>query len=412
MSSGYQDRVVSLLEGSSKQQKTRPTVAVTHSPSHDLRTLRPAFHRLLAVMQPPMAKVIKRGDRVLLKPFLHHGRHSYPDSRLVSHPALIQVVIEALLDCGAQVMLGDEGSRSFASHTVPTSREWVHDLARRHDIALVSFAKTGARHVRSGLRFPRRYLLARAVLDVDHVVNCANFQPHYVLGMSGAVKNMFNAVVGAGQSRLQKIFPQPMDLAKVIVDVCNVVRPSLSFLDLTSVRSSREVDEAHAVGLLLAGTEPSALDAVAVRAMGWDATRIPTLCAAECRRPGSTNLSNFGVVGLIEQLPDQRCFDQVPVVNPVVEKFYHRASRLLNHTTFRPRPVINPITCTRCGDCARICPVNAIKSHGDSPPTIAHADCADCHLCLEACPTGAINTQFIGVSWALRWLTGRSLITK
>jgi uncharacterized protein (DUF362 family)/Pyruvate/2-oxoacid:ferredoxin oxidoreductase delta subunit len=363
-------------------------------------------------MQPPMAKVIKRGDRVLLKPFLHHGRHSYPDSRLVSHPALIQVVTEALRDCGAQVMLGDEGSRSFASRPVAAGGEWMHDLARRHDIALVSFAKTGGRHVRSGLIFPRRYLLARAVLDVDHVVNCANFQPHYVLGMSGAVKNMFNAVIGAGQSRLQQIFPQPMDLAKVIVDVCDVVRPSLSFLDLTSVRSSREVDEAHPVGLLLAGAEPSALDAVAVRAMGWDATRIPTLRAAEWRHPGFTDLSNLGVVGLVDQLPDRQCVDQVPVVHPAAEKIYHRVTRLLNHTTFRPRPVISLVACTGCGDCARICPVNAIRIQGDSPPTIAHADCADCHLCLEACPTGAINTQFVGVSWALRRLTGKSLITK
>ena len=393
------------------QQQIRPTVAAAHCPSHELRELRPAFRRLLEAMQPSMASVIKPGERVLIKPFLNHGRHSYPSSRLVSHPALIRVVTEALRDCGAQVILGDEGSRSFASPTIGADREWIRELARRHDITLVSFAKTGASYVRSGLRFPRRYLLARAVLESDHVVNCANFQPHYVLGMSGAVKNMFNAVVGAGQSRLVKLFPQPNDLAKVIVDVCEVVRPSFSFLDLTSVRNAGEADEAHHVGLLLAGREPAALDAVAVRAVGWDAASIPTLRAAERRRRGSTDLSTIVVVGLMDDMPAVQSVEAVSVVHPASENFYHRATRLLNHTMLLPRPVINPTACTNCGDCVRICPVSAIRTNGDGHPTITHAGCADCHICIEACPSGAINTQFVGVAKALRRLTGRSLLS-
>jgi len=362
-------------------------------------------------MHPPMPTIIRPGARVLLKPFLHHGRHSYPSSRLVSHPAMIGAVAEALRDCGAHVILGDEGSRSFSPESVEPDREWIHALGKQHDITVISFAKTGARYMRSGVPFPRRYLLARAALESDHIVNCANFQPHNVLGMSGAVKNMFNVVVGAQQSRLVQLFPDPCDLAKIIVDVCEIVRPALSFLDLTSIRIAGEVDDARHVGLLLAGNEPSALDAVAVQAIGTDAMKIPTLRAAEQRFPGRTDLSKIAVVDPDDYMAKLRqSFDPLSAAPSRKRTFYDRVTDALNHTVLMPRPTINSSDCTNCGDCVRICPVSAIASNSLRNPKIIHADCADCHLCIGACPEGAIDTRFIGIAKALRRLTNSSLL--
>ncbi|MEP6966038.1 MAG: hypothetical protein ABI845_11160, partial [Polaromonas sp.] len=108
-------------------------------------------------MDPPLPGMIKAGDGVLVKPFLHYGPQSHYDSRLVSHPEIITLVIETLRDCGAVVTLGDEGSKKLRNECLPTDNRWIHDLAKATGAKLVSFAKTGARETRSGLHFPRSY---------------------------------------------------------------------------------------------------------------------------------------------------------------------------------------------------------------------------------------------------------------
>ena len=119
--------------------------------------------------------------------------------------------------------------------------------------------------------------MARAMVEADTVVNCANFQPHHILRMSGAIKNMFNAVIGQRQQHLHELFPMARDLARIVVDVCAIVKPTVSFLDMTTVKDLSPGGKIQPVGLLLASCDPVAVDTVAARAIGWDVTDIPTL---------------------------------------------------------------------------------------------------------------------------------------
>ncbi|MFW6132990.1 MAG: DUF362 domain-containing protein [Planctomycetota bacterium] len=45
--------------------------------------------------------------------------------------------------------------------------------------------------------------------------------------------------------------------------------------------------------------------------------------------------------------------------------------------------------CTRCGQCAETCPVEAI-SEGDPKYVIDQDTCIECGQCVDACPVGAI----------------------
>jgi len=54
-------------------------------------------------------------------------------------------------------------------------------------------------------------------------------------------------------------------------------------------------------------------------------------------------------------------------------------------------PKINAEECTACGQCADVCPVDAITV--DDVAKINAEECTDCGLCVDECPVDAITAE-------------------
>ena len=95
-------------------------------------------------------------------------------------------------------------------------------------------------------------LITNLVFDADVVVNAANCRSLSDVVLSGAIKNMFGAMLGTRRSRLHGMFPRSRDFSQVLVDIYRVIRPQVSFLDLTSVIEAQSLaPEIQPVGLML-----------------------------------------------------------------------------------------------------------------------------------------------------------------
>lgn len=384
----------------------RVNISAARSSSYAPTPLRRAFRDVLDRLDPPLADLIKTGDRVLVKPFLRYGP-AMPESRMVSHPEMIRMAIEAATDCGAIALLGDAGMTRTTSGGSAGGRPhdaWIHDVARQSGAHLVSFGESGARYVRSGVLFPRRYLISRAVLDADKVIGCANLQPHPALTLSGATKNMFNAVVGKCQQQLHDLFPHPEAIARVIVDVCSLVKPTVSFLDLTTVADPEGNNQVKKVGLILAGSDPIALDAVAARLIGYSPHDIPTVRMGSRSGLGTSDAARIMVSGFDWQESPIAPAQERPAPLHARENLYDSATRLVNNAFLRRTPFIDSPSCTRCGACRPVCPVDAITVGHEGLPRIDPRKCAHCHLCIEACDASAIDLRFGHLSGAIRRL--------
>jgi ferredoxin len=52
--------------------------------------------------------------------------------------------------------------------------------------------------------------------------------------------------------------------------------------------------------------------------------------------------------------------------------------------------VVNVETCTGCGECAQVCPLNAIEIK-DGKAVVDENTCGECGACVDVCPTQSIT---------------------
>lgn len=376
-------------------------VSLVRNESYAPDALRQSIEQALALIGQPLRQLIRPGDRVLIKPYLRHGSVRQPETRMVSHPAVVEAVLGLVCDCGGRPQLGDEGSRRPGYPQLHHEALWLHLLAERFSAELVSFATSGGRVVPSAIPQPASYLLSRAVLDADSVISLVNAQPHPSLMWSGALKNMFNTIIGAGNTQLSALLPDAAELAGAVADVCRLARPSISVADMTSVCPGFK-QELWRVGLLGASTDPVALDSACLQALGWEPGTIPSLKWGARLGVGAWEREAITLRGMDWQ--------DLPVLTPPSpsaspeppEPRLARTLRILSKTRLRPRPRIDRRRCTDCTTCQQACPLQAINRDTNGRLQIDYRRCADCLVCADACQQQAIQLRPQGLAAALQ----------
>jgi uncharacterized protein (DUF362 family)/ferredoxin len=330
-----------------------------------------------------------------------------PENRLTTHPLVAEAIISALLDCGAKVSFGDDVSRS-GKYVEPIQRATgMWDVAKRTGASLVDFVSVGAREVRSGLLYPRKYLVTNAYFDADVVVNAASCRSHVGIGLSGAMKNMFGCLIGLRKQLIHNLFPcDSRGFCRAIADIYRLVRPTISFLDLTTVAEAAGITLAvRPVGIMLAGTDGVALDTLAAHAIGYEALPMWTAHYGNEFGAGCNSIDQISVRGL-----DWQAFPKVALRYPAQSPSENlpmsgRMTAVVNNTALRPRPIIASKVCVGCGDCVQRCPVGAIGTTPNNAFRIDLGACADCGCCLKVCEASAITIDYVGLARAIRILT-------
>lgn len=67
-----------------------------------------------------------------------------------------------------------------------------------------------------------------------------------------------------------------------------------------------------------------------------------------------------------------------------------------------PAPGVYDVkTCTQCGDCAAVCPTEAIKSNERGAYYVDFDECNLCEACVPACPEGVmlVRTELADNAW-------------
>ena len=329
---------------------------------------------------------VQPGMTVGIKANLVHA--ASPDTAATTHPILLQVLTDLLRQRGARVIIGDSpGGMYNAAHLQRVYRlcGLEHTGAQlNQDFSIAQAAYPQGKVLKS---FPYTAWLDQC----DAVVNFCKLKTHGMMGMTGAVKNLFGTIPGTIKPEFHYRFPEPMDFADMLVDLQLYWKPRLHLVDAVVIMEGNgpTAGTPRPMGLVLASRNPFDLDQVCARLMGLEPEQILTQQAALAR-------------GLVEQtaFPEellpycQKDLKLPPSKSTVFRSILPgRSGELAGKTIgqlISPRPTLVPNRCVGCGKCGALCPAHAIEMK-NKKPRIHRSRCIRCFCCQEFCPKGALE---------------------
>lgn len=323
---------------------------------------------------------IKPGQKVLLKPNILSG--SLPEHGACTHIEVIRAVIHLVKECAAVPFIGDNPGGAIKQNTAYEG-SLIKALAQEEKVEL---------KYSNDVKMVRGIPIASYFFECDRIISLPKMKTHSLMGITGAVKNMYGAVVGLTKAEFHRRFPNPQDFAKVLTDVFEIVKPHLVLLDgiVAMEGHGPGAGDLRNAGILIAGEDSVAIDAVFCALIGINPLKILTTKEAYNRKLGEADLKNIEILG--ENME-----------NSILKGFKvpHQKLLLLN----LPKPVtgfladfvkfgpyINKKSCRKCRLCRDTCPVQAISIE-ETGQNINYKKCIRCMCCHEVCSYKAIELK-------------------
>jgi uncharacterized protein (DUF362 family)/ferredoxin len=361
------------------------TVSIERVATYDRATVQEGLRRLLAPLGG-MAAYVQPGERVLLKPNLLSGKA--PEKAVTTHPEVVRAAIELVREAGGIPLVGD--SPGVGLFRTVAERAGILQVVVETGAELVEF---GEPLEVAGTGLFKRFELARPYLAADRLINLAKLKTHEMMTLTCAVKNLFGAVVGTAKAGWHLKAGMDREIfARMLLEIYLLRPPDLSIVDAVVAMEGNgpASGDPRQVGLLLAGTNPVAVDVIAAEIAGIPKKLLHVERAAEKLAFAGADRAAIMTVGL--PLTEARVapFRLPPLSDVQFGLPQFLKNRLRQHLTSRPVEIGEK--CIHCGICVEACPPRAIRIEDGRLRFDYHA-CIRCFCCRELCPEGALDVK-------------------
>jgi uncharacterized protein (DUF362 family)/Pyruvate/2-oxoacid:ferredoxin oxidoreductase delta subunit len=368
----------------------KSTVSIVRCQSYDeeetLKRLRKAIGLLGGIEH-----FVQKGNRVLLKPNLLYGKA--PEKAVTTHPSIVKGMIKIVREGGGIPFIGDSPSVGGLLRTA--EKAGIKGVADEMNCPLVEFDRPVVSAKGVGTHF-KQLEIDQAILDVDVIINLPKWKTHGNTLLTLGVKNLFGCIPGprkalwhlrAGENH--KLF------AQVLVDVFQLVKPSLTVLDGIVGMEGNGPNSGHPIplGLILASNDALSIDQVVCDLLGISRKALVTNRVAF-----EQGLGRDGIELLGERVEDVRVpHFQFPPLSGADWNLPGFIRKVLKNA-LSTKPIIEEEKCISCNLCVEICPPKALERK-EKGLIFDYGKCIRCFCCQEVCSEGAIQIE---PGWAMK----------
>ncbi len=365
-----------------------PIVVIEKCQDYDLNVIRESVDRLWT-LAGGMDKVLGSAETVLVKPNLLSPRA--PEEAVTTHPAVVRAVVESLSKnpCVKRIWVGDSCAGAHSDERLWNKTGMTEALCDTR-AELKSFSSQTAPWSCSGSR-PHP---APAWLDeVDAIINVPKLKTHALTFITCAVKNMYGMISGSAKAAYHAQYPSPRAMSQFLAEVYGAFRPAFTIVDaIIGLEGEGPANgRPKPIGMLLAGEDAAAIDAVCAETLGKKPESIPLLLRVSQLQLGMIDHNQIQRIGSgVDDWTKVRLKPSIArLLMRVPEPIFQFGARFM-----RWQPRIDPKLCVRCGVCKDICSQNAIFiAQNDGAYKIDRSKCIVCMCCSESCPQHAIHTN-------------------
>ncbi|WP_026487363.1 DUF362 domain-containing protein [Caldanaerobius polysaccharolyticus] len=365
-------------------------VSIVKCESYDQNVVEQAIAQALEHLGG-VEKFVKKGDKVFLK--VNLLKKNKPDDAVTTHPAVVEAVVKLVQKLGAIPVIGNSPGGPFTERALRAVYRitGMAEVAHRTG-ALLNYDTTEITEKVYCGKVIKQVTLMKAIRDCNVVISLPKFKTHGMTVFTGGVKNLFGVVPGLVKAGYHLNMPDVRDFSEALVDLCLHVNPALTIMDAVVGMEGNgpSAGRPRNIGLILASSDPFALDTVATSIIGLGPDQVPTVAKASDRGLGLKK--DIEVMGcpvekvLIKDfdVPALRTFALTSKLPPLVVKY------LDNYVKPRPRFIYE--VCKGCGVCAANCPPGALSMQ-DKKPHVDLEKCIRCFCCQELCPYKAVEIK-------------------
>lgn len=373
----------------------KTTVSIIKCQTYDEKEVQKALRRSIDLIGG-IGAFVKRGDRVLLKPNLLSGKA--PEKAVTTHPAVVKGVIQIIQEAGGIPFLGD--SPAIGSAKRVAEKAGIKEIADSLGCPIVEFDRPVLPPERKGKVF-KNFEIDQSVFEADVIINLPKWKTHAQMFLTLGIKNLFGCVPGPRKALWHlKGGEDPKLFAQVLVDLYQVIQPSLTILDGVVGMEGNGPGSGDPIplGLILASGDPLSLDQIVCDLLGLSRNSLMTNRVAL-----EQGLGGNGVVTVGERLEDVK-ITNFKFPNPFrIDWYLPGFIKKTLKSALSSKPVIEKKVCKLCNQCVEICPPKALKEN-EKGLRIDYGQCIRCFCCQEICPEGAIR---IKPGWALKLVSKR-----
>jgi len=231
-------------------------------------------------------EVLSEEKPILVKP--NYIDASHPSTGITTDSRVIEGVVKFLKNRGVKNVVIGEGS-GYADTFKAFEVAGVDEVAKRWKVGLVDLNKDEFVEVNPPHPLAlKRVKIAKTALE-STIISVPKLKPHRMTDVTLSIKNMMGVISPKGSMHTR--------LNKNIVDLASVVKPSIAVVDGIVAGEGHETSgNSVEMNLVIAGTDPVAVDAVGAAVMSIAPENVKHLRLAERKGLGTCDLEQIEIV--------------------------------------------------------------------------------------------------------------------